>query len=66
MLMAANYLFFIFHNVLIAFNLFGWIWRPTRPWNLLTLALTGLLVRAWPLVRLGLLRLHRLALSGSP
>lgn len=33
--------FFIFHTVLILFNIFGWIWYKTRRWNLVTLALTG-------------------------
>jgi len=35
-----NYFFFFFHTVLILFNIFGWIFRRTRKWNLLTLALT--------------------------
>ncbi len=35
-------IFFItFHTSLIVFNVFGWIWKRTRKWNLLTLALTG-------------------------
>jgi len=33
--------FFVFHTSLILFNLFGWIWRKTRPFNLITLGLTG-------------------------
>lgn len=33
--------FFVFHIVLIAFNLFGWIFKPLRKWNLLTLGLTA-------------------------
>jgi len=33
--------FILFHTSLIVFNIFGWIWRRTRKWNLLTLALTG-------------------------
>lgn len=33
--------FFLFHTLLILFNLFGWCWRPTRLANLVTLALTG-------------------------
>jgi len=33
--------FIIFHPSLIIFNLFGWIWRKTRIWNLITLILTG-------------------------
>jgi len=36
-----NVFFFIFHTVLTLFNLFGWIWRKTRRWNLLTLSLTA-------------------------
>lgn len=35
-------IFFVaFHSFLILFNLFGWIWRRTRIWNLVTLLLTG-------------------------
>lgn len=34
--------FFLFHTVLIVFNLFGWCWRRTRLANLVTLTLTGL------------------------
>lgn len=37
-----DYFFLIFHSLLILFNLFGWIYRPFRVWNLLTLLLTGL------------------------
>jgi len=33
--------FVVFHSFLIIFNLFGWIWRKTRVWNLITLLLTG-------------------------
>jgi len=33
--------FVVFHSSLIIFNLFGWIWRKTRIWNLITLLLTG-------------------------
>lgn len=33
--------FITFHTVLILFNLLGWIWKSTRPWNLVTLLLTG-------------------------
>jgi hypothetical protein len=33
--------FIVFHTVLILFNLFGWIWKTTRPWNLATLLLTA-------------------------
>jgi hypothetical protein len=33
--------FVVFHSILIIFNLFGWIWRVTRIYNLITLSLTG-------------------------
>lgn len=33
--------FVIFHTAWILFNLFGWIWKPSRPWNLATLLLTA-------------------------
>jgi len=32
--------FFVFHSALIAFNLFGWIWRKTRVANLVVVLLT--------------------------
>jgi len=34
-------LFVIFHSSLILFNSFGWIWKKTRAYNLITLSLTG-------------------------
>jgi hypothetical protein len=35
-------IFFVsFHTLLIFFNLFGWMWKKTRIWNLVTLLLTG-------------------------
>lgn len=35
-------IFFIsFHSILIIFNLLGWIWRPLRKINLVTLIITG-------------------------
>jgi hypothetical protein len=34
-------LFVIFHSSLIIFNLFGWIWKKTRIYNLITLSFTG-------------------------
>lgn len=37
----ADVLFFVFHVSLIVFNLFGWIFKPLRKWNLLTLGLTA-------------------------
>jgi len=33
--------FVVFHSALVIFNLFGWIWKKTRKWNLITLLLTG-------------------------
>ncbi|NGP87637.1 DUF2784 domain-containing protein [Fodinibius halophilus] len=33
--------FIIFHTLFILFNLFGWIWKKTRRWNLATLLLTA-------------------------
>lgn len=36
-----NIVFIVFHTALILFNLFGWIWRRTRRWNLATLLLTA-------------------------
>lgn len=33
--------FVIFHSLFILFNLFGWIWRSTRRWNMATLLLTA-------------------------
>jgi hypothetical protein len=37
----ADSFFFVFHIALIFFNLFGWIFKPLRKWNLVTLALTA-------------------------
>jgi hypothetical protein len=34
--------FFVFHTVLIVFNVIGWAWKRTRIWNLVTLGLTAL------------------------
>lgn len=36
----ADIAFVIFHTSLILFNLFGWIWKKTRPFNLATIILT--------------------------
>ena len=36
-----NYFFFVFHTLLILFNTFGWIFKKTRKWNLVTLLLTA-------------------------
>jgi hypothetical protein len=33
--------FIVFHSVIIVFNLFGWLWKPARKINLITLLLTG-------------------------
>jgi len=33
--------FVVFHSSLIIFNLFGWIWKKTRIYNLITLIFTG-------------------------
>lgn len=33
--------FIVFHTSLIIFNLFGWIWRKIRIYNLITLSVTG-------------------------
>lgn len=36
-----NYFFFVFHTSLMLFNTFGWIFRKTRIWNLITLSATA-------------------------
>jgi len=36
-----NYFFFVFHTLFTLFNITGWIFRPTRKWNLITLLLTA-------------------------
>jgi hypothetical protein len=41
MLKLLDFFFILFHTCLIFFNLFGWIFRKTRVWNLATLLLTG-------------------------
>lgn len=33
--------FLVFHTGWILFNLFGWLWKGSRPWNLVTLLLTA-------------------------
>lgn len=38
---AANIFFFVFHIALIFFNLFGWIPKKLRRWNLAALSLTA-------------------------
>ncbi|MFC3417819.1 DUF2784 family protein [Algoriphagus hitonicola] len=41
MLHSLNILFFVFHGVLILFNLFGWLVERFRFWNLITLSATA-------------------------
>lgn len=41
LLEALNVLFFVFHIGLIFFNLFGWIHKPWRKWNLASLLITA-------------------------
>jgi hypothetical protein len=36
-----NYFFFAFHTLFTLFNITGWMFRPTRKWNLVTLLLTA-------------------------
>ena len=38
---ALDVFFVVLHTSLILFNLFGWIWKPLRKLNLITLLLTG-------------------------
>jgi hypothetical protein len=33
--------FFLFHTILVLFNVLGWIWPKTRRWNLYTLLATA-------------------------
>jgi hypothetical protein len=47
MLIFLDVFFLVFHASLILFNLFGWMFRKTRVWNLVTLLLTGL---SWTLL----------------
>lgn len=37
----ADTFFFVFHICLIIFNLFGWLFKSLRKWNLITLGLTA-------------------------
>lgn len=39
-LVIANYFFYLFHTVLIFFNLFGWLFPKTRRLNLVSLLIT--------------------------
>jgi len=41
MLELANIGFYLFHTLLIVFNMFGWIWRRTRFWHLISMGLTS-------------------------
>ena len=41
MLHLLDWFFFLFHNFVILFNLFGWVWKRTRRANLLLLLLTA-------------------------
>jgi hypothetical protein len=36
-----NIFFFVFHSLIVLFNVTGWIFKPTRKWNLILLLLTG-------------------------
>ena len=36
-----NKFFFVFHTLIIFFNLFGWLWKKTRKLNLISLLLTA-------------------------
>lgn len=50
MLMLLNLLFFVGHDLLIAFNLFGWVSSKTRKWHLVTMGATlfsWLVMGAW-------------------
>ena len=40
LLKIANVFFYLFHTLLIAFNLFGWLFSTTKKFNLLSLLLT--------------------------
>jgi len=41
LLAAANIFFWVFHTLLILFNVFGWLWSKTRKWNLICLMATA-------------------------
>ena len=36
-----DWFFILFHTALIFFNLFGWVWRKSRKWNLAVLLITA-------------------------
>ena len=62
----ANAFFYVFHTVLIVFNLLGWLYPRTRKLNLIILVGDLRLVGAvGVLERLGLLFFDRLALPGA-
>jgi hypothetical protein len=37
-----NIVFFVFHTSWMVFNCVGWIWKKTRPWQLVTVSLTAI------------------------
>ena len=37
-----NIVFFVFHTAWMVFNCVGWIWKKTRPWQLVTVSLTAI------------------------
>jgi hypothetical protein len=41
MLVLADIGFYVFHTLLIGFNMFGWIWPRTRFWHLISMGLTS-------------------------
>lgn len=41
MLQLADMGCFLFHTVLVGFNMFGWIWKRTRVWHLIAMGLTS-------------------------
>ncbi|MGL4462263.1 MAG: DUF2784 family protein [Planctomycetia bacterium] len=41
LLHTADYAFFVFHTLLIGFNMVGWAWPPARPYHLATVAATA-------------------------
>jgi hypothetical protein len=41
MLFTLNILFFVFHTAWMVFNLVGWAWRRTRPYQLITIGFTA-------------------------
>ncbi len=36
-----NYFFFFFHTLIVLFNIFGWVLKKTRKWNLIFLTITA-------------------------